>query len=220
MKVRTSLELEEFIHRDIAIVKKEFTNLNFLVKEEKRAHIRPILVRSSILLLYSHWEGHIKRCSSAYLKHLSTIGIPLFKMNYNFILLMARDNFKEGFSLQKQDCMASLYDYIKFPPNINFSVDEKNFIQTRSNLNFDNFKEIVNCLGFDLSKYELKENLINEKLVKKRHAIAHGDFTDIAEIQICYDEVKEDLLDIITMFDNMISNSVSTKSYLHPSYRP
>ncbi|OTM10962.1 hypothetical protein B9X54_15025 [Acinetobacter baumannii] len=73
MKIRNSYELDASIDNDILWRKREFTTLKFLI-QGARKHERNVLIRSAIVLLYSHWEGHIKHCALAYLNYLNHKG--------------------------------------------------------------------------------------------------------------------------------------------------
>ncbi|MFG4431772.1 MAE_28990/MAE_18760 family HEPN-like nuclease, partial [Acinetobacter baumannii] len=85
MKIRNSYELEASIDNDILWRKREFTTLKFLI-QGARKHERNVLIRSAIVLLYSHWEGHIKHCALAYLNYLNHKGYSYEQLKDNFLL--------------------------------------------------------------------------------------------------------------------------------------
>jgi len=215
MKVRSSLELQDSIQKDILWRKREFTSLNFMISGS-RDHEKKILLRAAIVLLYSHWEGHIKHCALAYVTYLNNIGLSFHNMKDNFLLLSVPDRFRKGFSLNKISSLIELSEYLNSPPNQNFKIDEKLVIDTDSNLKFPILLNILHQLGLDSQCYDLKENFIDSKLVRCRNAIAHGDILGWDEIEDTYRDIENELLDMIVLFQNLIFKAVDNKEYLKP----
>ncbi|MEZ2903456.1 MAE_28990/MAE_18760 family HEPN-like nuclease [Acinetobacter terrestris] len=213
MKIRTAYELEESIRHDITWRKKEFTTLKFMVST-KRKHERVILLKAAITLLYSHWEGHVKHCSLVYLNYLNNIGCSFHKMKDNFLLLSVPDKFKKGFSFNNIASLAELMEYLNTPQTENFKVKEEYVIDTDSNLKFHILLNILQQLGLETKDYELKEHFIDSKLLKCRNAIAHGSILNDQEIEDTYNEIENELLTMIILFQNLIFKAVNNKEYL------
>lgn len=215
MKIRTSLELQDSIQHDIKWRKREFTTLKFMISDS-RDHEKTLLIRAAIVLLYSHWEGHIKHCALAYVTYLNNIGISFQKMKDNFLLLSVPDKFRKGFSLNKISSLIELNEYLNRPPNENFKIDENLVINTESNLKFPILLNILYQLGLDSQCYDLKEHFIDSKLVRCRNAIAHGDNLGWDDIEETYTEIENELLGMIMLFQNLIIKAVDNKEYLKP----
>jgi hypothetical protein len=213
MKVRTTLELEEKLDEDIAWRKREFTTLKFML-DNARGHEKLILMRASIALLYAHWEGHIKHCALVYLNYLNHLAPSYENMSDNFIQLSLGQKFSQGFSIKKFSSQKEIFDYLTQTQKSNFSIKEEVVINTESNLKYEVILNILDQLGLDSSLYQLKENFINSKLLKCRNAIAHGDRVNQQELEDTYSELEKELLIMITAFQNLIRNAVSTKGYL------
>lgn len=213
MKIRTSLELQDSLHKDIKWRKREFTSLNFMI-QSSRGHEKQILIRAAIVLLYAHWEGHIKHCALAYITFLNSKGLPFHKMKDNFLLLSIPDKFRKGFSLNKISSLLELSDYMNSPPMGNFKVDESLVVDTDSNLKYPILLNILQQLGLDSRTYDLKEHFIDSKLVRCRNAIAHGDILGLTDIEDTYEEIKKELLSMIVLFQNLIFKAVDNQEYL------
>tara|TARA_R110000851_G_scaffold310283_2_gene470006 strand:- start:5270 stop:5557 length:288 start_codon:yes stop_codon:yes gene_type:complete len=78
-----------------------------------------------------------------------------------------------------------------------------NVIQTKSNLKYHIFKEILFIIGINESKFSGYESLIND-LVGARNNIAHGDFlrVDFNTYQIMFTEIQEVMASLKTEIEN------------------
>ncbi len=213
MKIRTSYELEQSIDHDIFWRKREFTTLKFLIAGSRK-HEKQVLTRAAIVMLYSHWEGHIKHCAQVYLNYLNNKGYSYEQLKENFLLLSLNNKFSNGFSIKKYPSQKEIYDYLNTPRNESFAINESTVIDTESNLKYEIVLNILRQLGLNEGIYELKQNFINSKLLKCRNAIAHGDFIPVEEIDETYIEIENELLNMILLFQNLIRNAVTTKQYL------
>ena len=99
-----------------------------------------------------------------------------------------------------------------------FQLDErcslpKNPISTASNLSSEILKEITHTLGIDFSLDSTKSKLIDEKLLKTRNEIAHGeDSLTIDRKQ--YIELQTIVVEMLEEFRNRIENAASNEDFL------
>lgn len=213
MKIRTEEQLEEALDQDLAWRKRELTTLKFAVKGS-RGHEKEVLMRAAITLFYAHWEGHIKHCAKAFLCFLNRQSPPNSNMAENFIQLTLGERFQEGFSIRKFSSQKAIFDYILNEKSGNFFVDEDVVIDTESNLKHKVILNIISQLGLDETVFALKQHFIDSKLVGYRNGIAHGERRTGKDLEDIYNELEQELLDMITAFQNLVRNAVTTKSYL------
>ncbi|MDN6983467.1 MAE_28990/MAE_18760 family HEPN-like nuclease [Vibrio cholerae] len=77
------LTIEAFINlinEDLVWRKKEISDLLFLHNEDNNL----LILKSAILLMYSHWEGYVKNISKQYLTLISDLDLDLNKLGMNF----------------------------------------------------------------------------------------------------------------------------------------
>lgn len=215
MKIRTSYEFDQSIDNDIAWRKREFTTLKFMISES-RNHEKKILIKAAIALLYSHWEGHVKHCALTYLNYLNNLGYSYNQLNDNFFLLSFNDKFKEGFSIKKFSSQKKLHEYFHSPKNESFNIKETEVIDTESNLKYLTVANILEQLGLDTNAFLLKEHFIDAKMLKCRNAIAHGSILSPEEVEDTYNEIENELLDMILIFQNLVRDAVDNKKFLKP----
>jgi hypothetical protein len=83
---------------------------------------------------------------------------------------------------------------------------------TGANLNSTRLKRIVLTLGLDYSAYELKEHLIDEKLLNWRNKVAHGKglYPDEGEFSDLYQEITG----LIRHFKDQVQNAAMLRSFV------
>lgn len=213
MKVRSLDELEDILDQDLSWRRKEFTTLRLMI-QSSRNHQKRILMRAGIALMYSHWEGHIKKSAEAYLCYLNCIAPKYSSMSDNFSHLSLGDKFFTGFSIKKYSSQKEIFDYIQSGLDSKFSVDEQKVINTESNLKSQVLMNILNQLGLDTNSFQLKENFIDSIMLKNRNKIAHGEHISDADLTLSYSEIEKELLAMIEKFQNQVRNAAANKSYL------
>jgi hypothetical protein len=161
-------------------------------------------------MLYAHWEGFIKVAANSYLEFVAMQSLPYNKLSKNFIALAMKDKLDQASETNKATIYTEIADFFMTRLSERSLIKYENRIAT-SNLSSSVFKEIICILGLDYSLYESKEVLIDEKLLKKRNMIAHGNYLDIDEQQ--YDELHIQVVGIMDNFRNQIDNCASTKQY-------
>jgi hypothetical protein len=213
VKVRSVYKLEEYLDEDLAWRKREFTTLKFMIASARKNQ-KEVLIRAGITLMYSHWEGHIKYASEIYLRYLNHCAPKYSDMTDNFFQLSLGKEFSNGFSIQKFKSQKEISEYIKNKSQNNFSLIEKNVINTESNLKSEVLINIMNQLGFDISRFELKENFIDETMLKNRNGIAHGERIDANEIEDAYNSLDKELLTMIMDFNEIVKSAAENKTFL------
>ena len=212
-------KFESNLDRDISWRKKEFSNLELLIQEkEENKSLLETLYRSAILLLYSHWEGHIKYCARYYIKYISSQDHKCFELKENFQQIMLGKHLSE----KQIDPLNGKYIYHQqvlfnfFRGNMQniFKVNEDETITTKSNLNFENLSIILSQLGLELGDLETKKAFIDEKLLDGRNSIAHGSKRGREDLQSLYEDIKKELLEMIEYFHSLISESIINQTYL------
>jgi len=210
MKIRSLDELEQLIAHEFSWRRKELTNLKNLSLSSKRP-IQSTLFKSSVSLLYSHWEGFVKKSSIAYCEYINHQGLNYGQLIGNFSVCAVISEFQGQYPHKNfKSLFRVLNDKDIFSKNC--KIDTEKYIDTGSNLNSDILKEITQKVGIDYSLYELKENLIDERFLGFRNAISHGEYRDIGEDDFI--ELYTEVTSLINTFKNQIVNAAVQKSYL------
>ena len=211
MKICTLEQLSDKLAEELAWRKIELSALKALIDLKSfSSGKQKALLRSGITMLYAHWEGFIKVAANSYLEFVAMQSLPYNKLSKNFIALAMKDKLDQASETNKATIYTEIADFFMTRLSERSLIKYENRIAT-SNLSSSVFKEIICILGLDYSLYESKKVLIDEKLLKKRNMIAHGNYLDIDEQQ--YDELHIQVVGIMDNFRNQIDNCASTKQY-------
>ena len=157
-------------------------------------------VRSSVVMLYSHLEGYIKKISEIYLDYINKLKISFLSLNPGLragVISLARLELKKSntyYDSKKNKDHRVLYkkyeEYFSRNDHINIFANHKNetrlvdvLLDVDSNLNEKKFKNILELLDIDDFKYEDDFKKIS-KIITARNRIAHGE----KKISINYDD--------------------------------
>ncbi len=214
MKIRSKEELIDFLSEDLGWRKKELTSLHNNVASANEKNLATAL-RCSVVMLYAHWEGFIKNAAVAYLTYVKSQRLNLNQLNSSILALSLKQRLNEFGETNKATLHVTFIEYFQNNLSERASFSETDSIKTQSNLSSLILKEIFATLGFNISGYELKANLIDEQLLKNRNNIAHGNQPPIDKKQylILHSE-------IIAMLDNIytdISNSAVLGKFRKPT---
>lgn len=184
----------------------------------------PIEIMSSILIVYSHWEGHFKTCASELLDFISEgVRRKLFRwtdirMDVRLRLLFCSYR-RSSLSSQTQETFVSYLNALndgRFADSLR-ARDE--IIMVDDNLNAVRAEAICRNLGVDHAWCALKKVIIDERLLEHRNAIAHG-----ARRLRSGDEIDFSNPDLLSAIDearllirdakNRFQNAISSKEFL------
>ncbi|MCE9839630.1 hypothetical protein LZ636_08030 [Proteus terrae] len=213
MKIRSLYELDNALDQDLAWRKHEISTIVGQVSSSRKS-AKITLMRAAIALMYSHWEGHVKNASEIYLTYLNSISPKYIEMKDNFKHISLRSKFEEGFSIKEYSSQKEIYEYISFGLNCNFNINEKHIVKTNSNLKSDVFRNIMEQLGLKFNDLELKSNFIDQVLLNNRNCIAHGERLNPQDITDAYDNIKEEIIEMLEIVNRTIKNAASNKEYL------
>ncbi len=212
MKIRTVEQLSDKLSEDISWRKKELSEVKKLVK---RKDVSPeqkhdLFIRSGICILYSHWEGFVKLAANAYLEYVRLQKLNYQELSSNFLALAMKDKLKEAKETNKPSLYIPVCDFFLVELNNRCSLP-KEAISTASNLSYETFQEITHILGIDFSVYSTKSKLIDEKLLKTRNEIAHGNYLLIDREE--YIELHTEVIGMLETFRNQIENAAVNEDF-------
>ncbi len=211
MKIRSSAELNDFLNEELAWRKKELTTNLFMVNR-CRVHEEQPLIRGSICILYAHWEGFIKNSSKAYLNHVSTLGMRYCDLSPTLVTLCLRSKFRDASVTNKTSIHLEITDFILSDRLVKAKIPWASAIVTESNLNYELLFEILLLVGIDPLLYATKQNFVDEKLLRYRNGIAHGDRVEV--LRSDFQDIYKEIFDLIQRFRDDLEASVIGKNYL------
>ncbi|KIE84936.1 MAE_28990/MAE_18760 family HEPN-like nuclease [Acinetobacter pittii] len=161
-------ELESNLTEDLAWRKSEINRLFQIAEipsDEGNIRVHTAILKSLTLLIYSHWEGYVKRSALAYLEFIVRQEIILSNLNPNFHVISLKKSIKKVANAHPQNGKNNInisevlkhLDEVeaiktkKFFIKTNFNDPDKqkdsSVIDTGSNLNKEVYKKILETIG-------------------------------------------------------------------------
>lgn len=222
--------LEKFISAvddDLAWRKKEITNFLLLANEDNEH----LIVKASILLIYSHWEGFVKNSCKEYLSYISDKSLKLNELASNFTAITLKGLIKE---LSESSETLTLTNELKFiehsgssskkifkvSRSFQRSDKDKSIINTKDNLNLSVFDSLLKIVGLgNKDCLVTKKNYLDQRLLHNRNKIAHGSRIspddDIFDISINgAGELKDFVFSIMSTLADDLKKYAESEFYL------
>ena len=207
--MRTEDEFLQHVAKDLVWRRKELTEMRALVQSAQGELRQSVLIRSSVALLYAHWEGFVKAAASAYLKFVAYQGVDCEQLAHNFLALAARASSSGQDGPSADIKIAAFYAACD---GVRARIPFKGVIGTKSNLGSAVLKDILVVLGLPEASFTTKMALIDTSLVNRRNHIAHGEYLSISVTD--YEGLHQEVLGLIEAFRNEVENAAVTKKYL------
>lgn len=213
MKIRRINDLQERLDEDLSWRRRELSDIKKLIRTSEGSR-QTALLRSAVPLLYAHWEGFIKNASIYYAEYLSRQGLRYRDVKECFMGLPAKGALDALVQAKKPYAFADAVSSIFRKAGEAVDLRLSDYIGNVGNLKHDLFVGIAKSLGLYDSAFEAFRNLIDERLLKSRNKIAHGEhvMVDAEGFPVLADEV----LQIMQDYKTAIENAASTRSYIRP----
>lgn len=217
MNPRTKAALYQHLDSEMAWRIKEVHTLcrAVAIAEGKASDVH---IRAGVALLYAHWEGFIKGAANAYVSYIAHRADLNEELQACFVALGMRSTLSDAFASPKPAFSVAVVDYLLATMGKPSSLPRKEAISAQDNLNFDVLKNICSWIGLDVSRYEPRSVLIDERLLKSRNGIAHGDRLMVDSAG--YYELVEKVLEMMRWFKTDIENAAATESFLRKNAAP
>lgn len=211
MKPRTEAIFQSQITEDRNWRIREISDLKAAIRRGDNNEQR-VLLRALVAICYAHWEGYVRFAAKQYMEHIALRRRPYRELNAQF---------RRNYFLPRLAALASsktsVADRCELVNEILNSADRyfthvnEDLINTKSNLNFEVFRDLCLVCGISTEAFLDKADFIDKILLKRRNAIAHGEDTmiDIKEL----DEVSEQTIELIRRFGDALENHVVLKTY-------
>lgn len=200
-KTYTYEQLINLIGEDYAWRRKELKIINDQVPN-KPSPKQNASLRFSVPILYAHWEGFVKKSAEIYLEYVAKKHLKHNELKPQFIALSLSKKLG-NLEIKNIEEKTKTVEFLINEFDKNSNILTTNVIQTKSNLKYHIFKEILYIIGIEESKFSCYQSLIND-LVDARNNIAHGDYlrVDFNTYQIMFNEVQEVMKSLKTEIEN------------------
>ena len=207
-------QLVEKLDRKHSIRRKELTALDLSIKSaDSKTTICTLLLRASVPIIYSHWEGFVKESADLYVQHVYSQNKTGSELNTNFVALAVKNLIIRAFESRKSSIHEDMVKKIIQLLNEPVSARTCNLIDAESNLSSETLREVFRSIGLDFSSFwETRGQFIDQNMVKLRNEIAHGEMRPVTREE--YDELKEFIQTALNGFKESIEEAARGRIYL------
>ena len=216
-RISTIDKLQDKIQKDIAWRKKECADI-FAINSLQTEYNQNVSIKASVVILYSHWEGFVKKASTFYLDFLSSQGLKYRDLDERFIIHYISQTYCD---INTKFTKSLIYD-IHFQDKIShaedvFKIDGFTELNKFSNINSEQFFYILRTICIDethpaVNYFDLKRNFLDETIVGKRNSIAHGNYTDI-DFDM-YQNIYKVIMEMLNRYSTLLLDVAESKGYL------
>jgi hypothetical protein len=191
--------------------KKELSRVKSMAMDSEGTPDESMCVRAAVALLYAHWEGFIKRTGEYYLEFVSQQKLTHGELLPGFMAMAIEPYLSGKIEGTKISRHIKMIEFIRDAGDERCHLPYQGKIETKSNLKAELFRDITSALGLDYSRFATKEKLIDEKLLKNRNHIAHGNYAVMPVAD--YIELHCEIVAMMQDFYNQIDNAAILGTY-------
>jgi hypothetical protein len=205
-------DLSDQMDRDMNWRLKEFSDMKAAIGRADPV-ARPVLLRALIALMYAHWEGHVRLCSTKYFQHVALRKMPYDQLETQIYLnsfLVRLDSFFRSKGTVEDKCQ--FVEDVLRSKDKRFSHMNAALLDTKANLNTDLLRDLCRICGIAFTEFEKNETFIDVLMLKRRNEIAHGEEVYLKEDEV--DTLVEQVVNVMRLFRNLLENKAYDRSYL------
>jgi hypothetical protein len=199
----TSLIGEDYSWRrkELKIIKNQIPSTN--------SPLQNASLRFAVPILYAHWEGFAKKSCEYYLEFISNKYLKHNELKPQFVALSLTKKIGR-LEIRNIEEKTKAVELLLNDLNCKSNIPTQNIIQTKSNLRFEIFEDIIFILGLDPTKFAPYKGLIND-LVDARNFIAHGNYLRV-ELPT-YESMHVDIQLVMELLKTELENSAITEAF-------
>lgn len=170
------MSLDGDVERELAWRRQELASIQTGATILDRTPTNGTYCRASFCLVYSHWEGAVKRLAKHYSDAVRKSGVAYDDLCPSFKAIIARAVFHEYSPSQKATTYIAAISDFELASAQSIYFDFAQYVRTEGNLTSGVLREIYGSIGIEYPSYfSVREKYIDVSLIEVRNAIAHGE---------------------------------------------
>ncbi|MCH7608485.1 MAG: hypothetical protein IIC94_07980 [Chloroflexi bacterium] len=210
MAIRTLDEFQDALDLEIAWRKREMTTLRFATESANLSQ-QHTFIRAATCMLYAHWEGFVVTAARLYLEYLGRRGLRLGTINLGLVALSLKNDIRAATGSSRTSVHLDLLTKIQTSNDDRLQRNAASRISAESNLNFARLVDILVGVGLHTVQYSDRQVFIDQKVVGRRNAVAHGHEETIELID--YQSAHTGVISLIDDVHSDLLNAAVTRSY-------
>lgn len=208
MKIRTKSELQDCIDDEYTWRFHEIASMKTEIQSMKSSNKRLFpMIRSLVMLSYSHWEGFVKHTARYFLDYLSRLGLDQSQTHPALVASSLSYALNNKGRVDSNCLIHGILTNKHYKPHYQIEA----MVDTKSNLNYDVLEIISNNIGIDISSLSLEKVRLDEIILGRRNKMAHGEKDSL---DMAYGiEVADATLYMMNEFKNLLQNMIATDGF-------
>jgi hypothetical protein len=211
-RVRSPAEAYQALEDDFSQRKRELINLQVGLGSRRQT---PVLLKSAILLAYAHVEGAAKAGLTLLLRRLNSSGLrwdgvrpelSYFEIDHR----LARQTTGQGRRPVISGDETTMF--LRSLPQERINLDVSDLISRIGVMNANTLRKILSICAFEVRRYDADLELLDDKLVFRRHELAHGSLLPVEPISA--ETAVRLALSLLDAMLNDFGNLLVTQSYI------
>ena len=209
-KVRTQTQLQDFLDTELGWRIKEIADMKSAVKNARFLSEKTI-IRAAVALLYGHWEGFVKSATTGYLSYVENQGLTYAELHTCFVVFGLKKVLNELAESRKAIGNIAAVEFLREQLCERAQLKIDRAINTEANLSSQVLANILLSVGIDASPYESRYHLIDERLLKRRNNIAHGEFLEVSPDE--WSSLADEILLMLRQLKTDIENASALSAF-------
>jgi hypothetical protein len=181
-RLRSPTEAYTTLESDFSQRKRELINLKTEVSARRRT---ALILKAAILLAYAHVEGAVKVALGILLIRLNSSGLlwknvktklAYFEIDYRISRQVATQTRRPVI------CGDHTTDFLHSLQTQRIALDVTGFVQQIGVVNATTLRKILEICDMNVNSYEAHLGLLDDRLVARRHELAHGDLFPVDQL--------------------------------------
>lgn len=208
MKIRSKDKLLDIIDEEYTWRFHEIANIKTEVKSMNPSNkkLAP-MVRSLVMLSYSHWEGFVKYSTRYFFDYLSFLALDLSQTNPALVASSLSYDIANRGKVDSIQLIQKVLTDKSFKPVYHGEI----MTDPNSNLNFKILEIIATNIGISISSLTIKKTKLDEIILGRRNKMAHGENDSIDKNYGV--EVADASLELMNDFKTLLQNMIATEGY-------
>lgn len=171
MKIRTKEQLENALDEELAWRIKELRTLKLNI-EAARGDAQRTLCRAMSTLLYAHWEGFVSEAVARYFDYVRSLRLTYEELAPCLYGVALQGRMANVSQAKRPGPYVELARFLRESRTERAHLPDR--LEDGGNLNAAVLRGLLMAVDIDYGSFELLEKLIDERLVKTRNQVAHG----------------------------------------------
>jgi hypothetical protein len=201
-KLNTLSLLNDALDEEFAWRKKELHSIKAAVSANENTNKEATFVRAAMAMLYAHWEGFIRKVGTNYLQFVYRQRLKNNEAAPFVVALSAGRVIDAAMASRKAEARGKLVEFFSTRLDDRGQIQWDAVVNTKSNLSSAVLKEIVETLALDYRPFQSREKLIDEKLLRNRNHIAHGQYLTVSPAE--YHQIHGAVFEMMEEFRDQV----------------